>query len=284
VEEIGRYKVWSYFDGSNECKAAANSTIRSGSGHTVRSYFDLAKKVAELQFRNRDHVLLFRGQQSDHLNVKGKTSLKPSLFRSFNSDSPSADHLINCFSLLKKAEQKLVRLYRREKFLGVERLKRHRVLRWAILQHYDVCATPLLDVTHSLRIATFFASQQGSSDAFVFVLGVPNISGAVTASAEAGLEIIRLASACPPAAIRPHLQEGYLLGEYPEVSDFEQKAHYHNYEIDFGRRLVAKFRFDPNNFWTSETFPMINVKAVYPSDSRDPLNELCLQIKQSINQ
>ena len=43
-----------------------------------------------------------------------------------------------------------------------------------------------------------------------------------------------------------HLQEGYLLGEYPEIADFEQKTHYEDYEMDFGQRLIAKFRFNPS--------------------------------------
>jgi hypothetical protein len=66
-------------------------------------------------------------------------------------------------------------------------------------------------------------------EAFVFVLGVPNLSGAVTASSEANLQIVRLSSACPPEAVRPHLQEGYLLGECPAIADFEQNAHYSHY-------------------------------------------------------
>lgn len=98
----------------------------------------------------------------------------------------------------------------------------------------------------------------------MFVFGVPNLSGAVTASSEASLQIVRLSSACPPEAVRPHLQEGYLLGEYPEIADFEQKTHYDYYEMDFGRRLVAKFRFDPTTFWSSSNFPPATERALYP--------------------
>ena len=56
-----------------------------------------------------------------------------------------------------------------------------------------------LDVTHSLRVAASFASHENDTDeAFVFVFGVPNLSGAVTASSEAGLQIIRLSSVMSP--------------------------------------------------------------------------------------
>ena len=66
----------------------------------------------------------------------------------------------------------------------------------------------------------------GKTQAFLFVIGVPNLSGAITASAEAGLQIIRLSSVCPPTALRPHIQEGYLLGEYPDMVNYDQKEQY----------------------------------------------------------
>lgn len=146
-----------------------------------------------------------------------------------------------------------------------------------------MCATPLLDVTHSLRIAASFASDGAKDECFLFVLGVPNLSGAVTASAEANLQIIRLSSVCPPSAVRPHIQEGYLLGEYPELAAYEQKQMYGHYEIDFGRRLIAKFRFDPKTFWRRDRFPKVTRKALYPAPSNDPLHELTQIIRRAQN-
>lgn len=152
------------------------------------------------------------------------------------------------------------------------------------MQHYEICRTPLLDVTHSLRIAASFASDGNQSDdAFVFVIGVPNLSGAVTASSEASIQIVRLSSACPPQAVRPHLQEGYLLGEYPEVADFEQNSHYRYYEMDFGRRLVAKFRFNPSTFWHSPNYPRASKEALYPREHRDPLLAIAGELRSAFN-
>ena len=185
--------------------------------------------------------------------------------------------------VLKEAEEKLVRRYVAQRFQGFERLKRHRILRWAILQHYEVCRTPLLDVTQSLRVAATFASLDNDTNtALVFVLGVPNLSGAVTASSESGLQVVRLSSACPPEAIRPHLQEGYLLGEYPEVADYEQNAHYSYYEMDFGRRLIAKFRLDLTTIWNSRNFPQVTREALYPRERRDRLLNLTQEVKRSL--
>jgi len=227
---------------------------------------------------------MFRGQGFDYRNMKKNTTLKPSLFRprSGSALAPGEGTLTTRFRNLRQSESRLIVEYERARLLGVERLKRHRILRWAILQHYEVCPTPLLDVTHSLRVAASFASQGAAAEVFLFVLAVPNLSGAITASAEAGLQIVRLASVCPPTALRPHIQEGYLLGEYPEMADFGQKELYCHSEIDFGRRLLAKFRLNPGKFWKSDTFPQVDSAALYPPRNKDPLCDLTARIKATI--
>jgi hypothetical protein len=283
METIGTQELWSFIDGKSEATTARISKIRKGAGHTVNSFLELAFKVAELQFRNRDHVLLFRGQSADYRNKKGNSTLKPTLFRPLKKGNPNSNTLIQRFEALRDAEDDLAYRYQQAGFLGAERLQRQHILRWAILQHYEVCRTPLLDITASLRVAASFASLDHKGEAFLFVLGVPNLSGAITASAEAGLQIVRLSSVCPPKAIRPHLQEGYLLGEYPEMSDFGRVQQYFQYEIDFGRRLVAKFRFEPKTFWKDDAFPMVTKKALYPSPQGDPFHKVVSAVKQSIS-
>jgi hypothetical protein len=283
MEKIGDQAVWSYFDEVGRARPASNHKIRHAQGHKVDNFFQLAKKVAELQFLNRDNVLLFRGQRSDHQTTKGNTTLKATLFRLDESKVPTQTILEQRFELLRVAERELVSRYVAARFQGFQRLKRHRVIRWAILQHYEVCRTPLLDVTQSLRVAATFASLgNNTNSAFVFVLGVPNLSGAVTASAESGLQIVRLSSACPPEAVRPHLQEGYLLGEYPEITDYEQNAQYDYYEMDFGRRLIAKFRFNPKELWQNKNFPPAAEEALYPKEHRDVLLGLSEAVKHAI--
>lgn len=284
MQTIGEQELWSFYDDYLEARRAKATAVRQGTGHRVKTFLELATKIAELQFRNPDYVLLFRGQTGDYRNSKKNTTLKPSLFRPIQAKNPNQAQLIQRFQLLQQAERELVARYEQQKLLGVARLKRHRILRWAILQHYEVCPTPLLDVTHSLRIAASFASHPAQDDAFLFVLGVPNLSGAVTASAEAGLQIVRLSSVCPPTAVRPHIQEGYLLGEYPEMAGSDQKELYQHYEIDFGRRLVAKFCFDPKALWKkNDDFPKVEQRALYPSADDDPLFKLALEVKAVVN-
>ncbi len=287
METIGKNELWSFFDSDShengKAKRATNTEVRGENGCPVGSYLELATKIAELQFRNKSHVLMFRGQFRDFRNQQDNTSIKPGLFRpDANGKNPDAEILINRFATLKLAEEKLIGFYAKWKFLGQDRIQRSRVLRWSILQHYEVCLTPLLDVTHSIRIAASFASLDNHQDkTFIYVLGIPNLSGGITASSEAGIQTIRLASVCPPQAIRPHIQEGYLLGEYPEFDTFEQNSLYEAYEIDFGLRLVAKFCFHPVAFWTNDAFPKVPKEALYPNHD-DPLFEMAEELRDDL--
>lgn len=285
METIGKSEAWGYFeDQQTEAVKATNVSIRHGQGHRVASYMELAKKVAELQFRNPEHILLYRGQGKDYKNDKGNTTLKPSLLRHRPEDGfrPPAPHVLEQrFSKLQEAERRLVSEFEVRALDGRQKLARHRILRWSILQHYEICPTPLLDVSQSIRVSASFASEDDEGEAFFYVLAVPNISGVVTASAEAGLQIVRLAGICPPTAVRPHIQEGYLLGEYPEMPDFDQKRHYAPYEIDFGRRLVAKFRLNLDQFWGDANFQKISPDALYPNE-HDDLFQILHQLKQQV--
>lgn len=284
METIGESKLWTFLPGASSAATGTScSQIRHSRGFEVKNYLDLAQRVAELQFLNRDYVLLFRGQPHDHRNDKKNTTLKPTMFRSIEERNPDAVQLQRRFQALAEAERVLAEVYEAREFLGRERLKRQRVLRWSILQHYMVCRTPLLDVSQSLRIAASFASDGVTKEAFVFVLGVPNISGAITASAEAGVQIVRLASVCPPSAIRPHIQEGFLLGEYPEMTGYDQKQHYAHHEIDLGRRLIAKFKFNPNTFWKRGDFDRIKPESLYPN-KKDPVFAAAETVKGRIDQ
>lgn len=284
MERIGEQVLWTFGPSSDVAEPSQNNRIRTGAAHRVRSYMELATKIAELQFRNRDFVLLYRGQPRDYRNEGNYSSLKPSLFRSDDgrSGNPSPQVLERRFEDLQACEASLERAYASAGLLGLDRIQRQPILRWSILQHYEVCRTPLLDVTHSLRIAASFASIGTDAGACVFVLGVPHLGGAVTASAEAGLQIVRLSSVCPPTAVRPHLQEGYLLGEYPDMGRVDQKRLYRHREIDFGRRLVAKFEFDPRTFWQGTQFPRVGQRALYPTRAEDPLCDLALRVRETV--
>jgi len=280
METVGEKKLWSFIDQETKIAKVKCSTIRGSSGYKVDSFLNLAKCVAELQFRNRDLLLMFRGQPLDKKNQATNTSLKPTIFRCETSRI-NQDEFKHRYCTLNKAEAELIEAYKTSGMRDIKTLLRQQIVRWSILQHYQVCDTPMLDLTHSLRIAASFASLKKTDESYVMVVGVPNLSGAITACADAGVQIIRLSGVCPPSAIRPHIQEGYLLTEYPEMSSFDQTLQYKPFEMDFGRRLVAKFKFEPKEFWKkSKGFPQIKENALYPK--ADPMLKITQAIQQKL--
>src|SRR5882724_6306194 len=112
METIGKQKIWSFLDRSRDCRTTTNTRVREGVGHKVASYLELARKIAELQFRNRDHVLMFRGQGGDHRNAKGNSSVKPTLFRPEKKGNPDRATLEARFDILARAERTLVERYK----------------------------------------------------------------------------------------------------------------------------------------------------------------------------
>jgi hypothetical protein len=271
------HDIWSFIAGQRKIQKTKVSVVRRDRGQPVRTFAELVERVAQLSFRNPEFVLFYRGQARDFSNRAGASSLYPAIFRSHTSYLKQAE-VERRFQQLLHAEDLLSEQYDLE---GARRIRVHQILRWAILQHYEVCATPLLDVTQSLRVACSFAQQQTKIGALIYVLGLPQISGSVTASSEHGIQIIRLLSICPPSALRPHFQEGFLLGEYPTIS-FKTKAEYDRNEFDFGERLLCKIRLGPKaSFWTKD-FPVIPERALYPDARMDRLYRLAQLIKTQL--
>lgn len=277
-------KILSFVGGHRKTSETTTAKVRAGPACRVTSYLELAEKVAELQFRNPGYVLLFRGQSKDYL-INRSTSLRPSLFRDRYGRSV-ADHNASIerkFRRLAEAEKLLLEHYSALRAPGDEMLfvQRSRIVRWAIIQHYEMCQTPLLDLTHSLRIAASFASFEAKfsphSEGHLFVIAVPQISGAVTVDVESGVQLVRLAAVCPSSAMRPHLQEGYLIGEYPDLHHYNQKELYRIEEVDFGHRLIAKFKFNLAEFWSSPSFPMIDPQSLLSEP--DPFLRVSQQIR-----
>ena len=270
--------VWSFAKkGERTPKQYGITELRQGLGGFVNDYQDLVEKIAYLAFKNPEYVLLFRGQANDYRNSTNSTILYPSIFRAAKNYIKTSE-LAKRFALLKQAELRLAEDY---DFEGKRRIRIHEILRWAILQHYEVCSTPLLDVTSSLRVACSFAYWSLKPiQPMVYVLGLPQISGSVTASSETGIQIIRLLSICPPTALRPNYQEGYLIGEYPTIT-LEAKAEYQRAELDFARRLICKFRLPPQNKFWSKDFQPIPRAALYPNE-RDMLYPFTADIHKEL--
>ena len=255
---------------------------REDDGHRVDSFAELVEKVAELSHANRDLVPLFRGQSKDYSTPRtNKTALYPSIFRS-PPDDLHADELSRRFKRLSQAEEILGNIYFSRGISNARQVKIHQILRWSLLQHYEICPTPLLDVTHSLRVACSFAIYYQKKPAYLYVLGVPQISGGITSSWETGVQVVRLLSVCPPNARRPHYQEGYLVGEYPAMS-LLNKFEYDRQEVDFARRLICKFKLSLEFLADARKKALVPMTLLLP-DRRDEFIHVAKDVRTLLDE
>lgn len=63
---------------------------------------------------------------------------------------------------------------------------------------------------------------------YVYVFGFPYITNRISRNSEHDLINVRLLSICPPTALRPYFQEGYLAGTDEVTTNFDSKS-----ELDF---------------------------------------------------
>lgn len=246
------------------------TNVAKGNAFPVKTFRELVEQTAKLSFKNKDHLLFYRGQVDDYKTRSGSSTFYPSIYR---GDYLPQRELANRFDILEGASKALTDLFVTKKIEGHRELKRRKYIQWSILQHYEVCGTPLLDFTHSLRVACSFATLDHDNEfAYIFIFGLPYITNRISVNSEHDIVNIRLLSICPPTALRPYFQEGYLTATDDITTNFDSKT-----ELDFKNRLIAKFKI-PNGktFWGSG-FNKIPKDSLYPTD--DPIRELCMQIK-----
>ena len=236
--------------------------------YEISSYKNLVHHVARLSCLNKDHLLLFRGQNNDYLNKTNSSTFYPTIYR---GERITRDELELRINALNNASSTLVDLLGQEGVEGTPEVKRRKYVQWSILQHYEVCPTPLVDFTQSLRVACSFALDGASADPYIYVFGLPYLTNRVSINSEHDLVNIRLLSICPPDALRPYFQEGYLAGTDESLDDYESKS-----DLDFNRRLIAKFRISRlAKFW-GKGFSPIPRNALYPAGDR--IDRICKQI------
>jgi hypothetical protein len=237
----------------------------------VDTYRQLIEHVARLSYSNKDHLLFFRGQSRDFTGKGGGSTLYPSIYRGARV---LREEVREKFELLEIRGRALHRLFAKSGLDGHADLGRRKTIQWAVLQHYRVCDTPLLDFTQSLRVACSFAQEETSADhALIFVVGFPHIANRITVNSEHDLIIVRLLSICPPAALRPYFQEGFLAGTADITTEYDPKT-----ELDFNRRLIAKFAIPTSSeFWGPGLTKMPRTE-LYPD--HDEVEELCGRLHQ----
>lgn len=248
-------------------------TVASDPGFKVTSFRQLVEQVAQLSYLNKDYLLFYRGQKSDFKNTHGNSTFYPTIYR---SDYLTQQELDYRFDKLNSASKILTELLVKNKVEGVNEIRRKKLIQWSLLQHYEVTETPLLDVTQSLRVACSFAQLDNlENSAFIYAFGLPYYSNRISVNSEHDLINIRLLSICPPQALRPYFQEGYLVGTDDITNEYSNKG-----ELDLNNRLVAKFEI-PNNdkFWEKD-FNRIPQTALYPKG--DTINEICKEISKEL--
>lgn len=243
--------------------------VRRAEAFPVLSYRELMQHVARLSYLNKDHLLFFRGQATDYINKAGASSFYPSIYR---GERTTKAELEMRFDILSGASKRLIEAFSKQKIDGANDVRKRRYIQWSILQHYEVCATPLLDFTQSVRVACSFAFLNNDhNEAYIFVFGLPYVTNRISINSEHDLVNIRLLSICPPDALRPYYQEGYLAGTDESTTDFQSKE-----EFDFNARLIAKFKIPNSNSFWSTGFSAIPKIALYPR--KDRIHELCQEL------
>lgn len=257
-----------------EGKNIGPKEVSIADGYYVPTYRDLVEQIANLSYINKDYLLFFRGQKSDHkMPNSERSSFYPSIYRGYLRE----DDLLDKFKTLDIASEKLKKLLEENKVENVNELKRKKYICWSILQHYEVTDTPLIDITQSLKVACSFAQLKKTKDeVFVYVFGLPYYINRISHNSEQDLINIRLLSICHPKALRPYFQEGFSVCTEDITYKYETKD-----ELDLNNRLIAKFKIPNNSTFWGDKFNKIPEDALYPTD--DNMKKICDIIKSKIN-
>lgn len=249
--------------------------ILKSDSKSVSTYDELVKNVAQLQHHNRQFNLFFRGQTKDHRDADHKSTILAGIFRKGLGETRLP--LKERFESLRSNVDKLRKAFnhRSPKFTGTHLLNKYEEVSWAILQHYQVCPTPVIDITHSLHVACSFAYEGNTQNTgVIYVLGLPWPTDAISYSTYEELVNIRLLSICPPQAQRPFFQEGYLLGNFPNYRlDDPSRVK----QFDPARRIVAKFEIPINDSFWGKDFKRLPTDKIYPKI--DAVKDICEAIK-----
>lgn len=253
-------KIWSQNTTNLRTKNTARE-VRKSSPKRVLKFQTLVKEIASASFQNPDMSIFYRGQKSEHFVNKPFCSLYPSILRNFRGSKIKRRLFLDRrYKILEKAASFLLSEFDEMNWEGRSVLKKFPEVSWAILQHYEICNTPLLDVTTSLRVACSFALQHEEKSGIVYVFGIPNPNGSISYYADEEMINLRLLSICPPVALRPHYQEGYLVGTFPTTIITRRTVQY-----DVSRRLLAKYEIIKERFWDND-FQEIPKDALFPKN------------------
>ncbi|MEO6700838.1 MAG: FRG domain-containing protein [Jatrophihabitantaceae bacterium] len=244
----------------------------------VSSYPDLVDAVSFLTVMNKRLDLAYRGQEELRPQV-------PTLFRGSwlppwgGHGRVSIGNRDVCRSRLAQLGPLVFRICKQ---IGLPRWRTLQDLeqaQWAVIQHYGLWPTPMIDLSRSLRVAATFAlreraSEPAADDALItgnlFVAGVPNRSGSITCSLDDQMLVAALSSVCPPAARRPHLQDGLLVSRFPTVGVAASEVGKNDLRLRTVAHIKLVDRSRSKGFWSND-FPRLSRHSLMPTKENDPL-------------
>lgn len=261
---------------NKELVVMSSIDVRMGQGIQIQLFRELLIALAQLAVANPNHAILLRGQNRDVRDHEG-TVIQPKAFR------PDADDLTVTEAKLRTAQELLcseVQLLGFPKSV-IEALETPLIAQ-ALMQHYEIAATPWLDLTDLPNLAVSFACQN-TRHPHVYAFAIPRqgISYAPQKSGP-GLMCWALSSLCPAYALRPHFQRAFVLADidlnqsdaFPEVSAFSK---------DLSHHLLCKFQLTCNMVLPElHQFGCPQGHAIYPAEYADPMLGVCNSVKEQL--
>ncbi|NQU88538.1 MAG: FRG domain-containing protein [Mariniphaga sp.] len=211
------------FSKNDNCKPNGLTGIIASDPMKVNTYSKMVDMISKLACLNRPYVLFFRGQIKEFRLGNQFPTIYPTYFRKYIQGT-EIQNLMNILEI-KQEELRDKNHNRKPRFHGAASIWELLHVRWALLQHYEICDTPF-DITQSLHVAASFAlqSEQGKREfrtGIIYVLALPWPSKNFHYNEEEELYLVRLAGKTPPQAKRPYRQEAYaaiITGVNPSVS------------------------------------------------------------------
>lgn len=236
----------------------------------INTFQELLERLAFLQLMNKRYVLYFRGKRTDFENIHGLTHLDlPSLLRAPSPVEQMDAALLHERWIHLTEQAEVWREILREQHPRPATLRHFPESIFGVQQHYKdllrahlganfrAAETMFLDISPSPRVAAAFAlpNLQDNGLAYVSVVALPQTTGSLTYCAEDQLQILRLSALCPPSALRPHLQEAFLVSRLPapDIEELNNRVDDIKYLEEFyslRRRIVGIIPIRINeNFW-----------------------------------
>lgn len=257
TERFTMKKKWDFF-------GATVNKVRASEGYPIKSFRDLIAQVAIVTLNNSNFEMYYRGQTKDYLNNKStfykdrkqKSIIFPNICRPERNEDGDYKYSIRQNLIQKRYED----LYKLIDFANNKNRKRipYEVY-MALIQHYEIMPTPLIDITQSLRVAATFALRRNTKG-YLYVFGLPYLNQSISYYRDFEIILLKLQNVVSFDALRPRYQEGYLVGKFPftnrkDIGD------------NLANRLIAKFELDnsSNNFWDQYFLPMPE-EVLFPLD------------------